>query len=479
MLKIYHRLPGPLRSVVANARGLYLRSWRYGPETERLVEEVRSREYWDLEKWKTWQEERLAYVLHRAVTRVPYYRSYWAERRRRSDRSSWKYLENWPILEKETLRENPVAFLADGCDIRKMFQEHTSGTTGKPLSLWWSRDTVKTWYAFLEARWRIWYGVSRNDRFAILGGQLVTPAAQKKPPFWVWNAAMSQLYMSAYHLSPEFIPYYLDALVRYRIRYLWGYTSSLYSLALEALKNEKKDIRMKVAIANAEPVFDYQRQIIEQAFHCPLRETYGMSEIVTAAGECQYGNLHLWPEVGYVEILEGESVLPNGCVGDFVCTGLLNVDMPLIRYRIGDRGSLSTEKSLCSCGRSLPILQEIFGRSDDVIFTPDGRSVGRMDPVFKAGLPIREAQIIQEALDVIVVKLVPDRAFQEKDEQGILERIRQRLGNDVNISIQKVDRIPRSANGKFRAVICKCHSVNVKKAQEAIDMLGNNEYKTN
>src|SRR5262249_43089394 len=145
--------------------------------------------------------------------------------------------------------------------------------------------TVRAWYALMEARWRRWYGVSRHDRWAILGGQLVTPVAQRRPPFWVWNAALRQLYMSSYHLAPHLIPYYLDALRRHRIQYLWGYPSALHALAQEAVRRQRRDLKMTVAIANAEPLFDYQRQTIAEAFQCPVRETYGLAEIVAAASE--------------------------------------------------------------------------------------------------------------------------------------------------------------------------------------------------
>ena len=134
-LKAYHNLPSPLRSVAASLRGFYLRSWRYGPETDRLVEEALERENWTPHRWKAWQEERLAHVLHRAATQVPYYREQWAARRRQGDRASWDYLENWPILEKDFVRENPRAFVADDCDVRKMFCEQTSGDHRKTNDL--------------------------------------------------------------------------------------------------------------------------------------------------------------------------------------------------------------------------------------------------------------------------------------------------------------------------------------------------------
>src|SRR5262249_50873525 len=161
-IRLYHRLPAPLRSIIASSRGLYLRSWRYGPDTEQLVEEALEREHWSSKRWKNWQEERLAYVLHRAATRVPYYRQQWAARRRNGDRVSWEYLKTWRILEKEPLRHNPTAFVADDCDIRQMYHDRTSGSTGTPLDLWLSKRTVRAWYALFEARCRRWNGVSRH-----------------------------------------------------------------------------------------------------------------------------------------------------------------------------------------------------------------------------------------------------------------------------------------------------------------------------
>ena len=211
-LRLYHSLPAPARSVVASLRGLYLRSWRYGPETEGLVEAALDRDAWSEREWRNWREERLSRLLHRAATRVPYYRELWAKRRALGDGASWEYLENWPILAKEIVRENGPSLVADDCEPRRMYREQTSGTTGKPLKVWWSRQMVREWYALLEARIRRWNGVSRTDNWAILGGQQVVPATQRRPPFWVWNAPMNQLYLSANHLSPKTVASYVHAL---------------------------------------------------------------------------------------------------------------------------------------------------------------------------------------------------------------------------------------------------------------------------
>lgn len=454
-LKIYHHLPPPLRDAAASLRGARLRAWRYGPETDTLTREALERDRWTEEQWDVWRSRRLYALLERAATRVPWYRDYWAEHPGTGAQPAWANLADWPILEKEALRENPDAFLVEGADPVQLMVEHTSGTTGKSLHLSISRGTSRAWYALMEARWRRWYGVSMDDRWALLGGQLVTPVARTHPPFWVWNSAMRQLYMSSYHLAPGMSEHYLDALVRYRIRYLWGYTSALCALAQEAVRQQRQDLHMAVVITNAEPVFDYQRKVMEEAFHCPVRATYGMSEMVAAASECEHGALHLWPDAGVVEFLDEGRPVSAGQSGDLICTGLLNEDMPLIRYRVGDRGVLqSTDAPPCACGRTLPVLAAIEGRCDDLLFTPDGRRVGRLDPVFKANLPVREAQIIQERIDALRVLVVPAPGYTEDDGRSIAQLLRERMGR-IEVAVEIVTDIPRGANGKFRAVVCR------------------------
>ena len=453
LLRLYHALPAPLWPVAAGLRGWWLRRWRYGAETERLAAEALAREAWTPAQWDAWRQPRLSALLERAATRVPYYRDWWLQQGGGPER--WRELANWPVLEKETVRGAPEAFLADDCAPRRMFPEHTSGTSGTPVRLWWSRDTVRRWYALFEARWRRWYGVGRDDRWAILGGQLVVPSARRRPPFWVWNAPMRQLYLSSQHLSPATAAAYVGALHRYRVTYLFGYSSALASLAAEITRQGLRPPPLRVVITNAEPLLAWQRAGIQTAFVCPVRETYGMAEIVTAAGECEHGRMHLWPEAGVVEVVTPDGAAAfAGAVGDLVCTGLVNDDMPLIRYRLGDRGRLGpVDGGSCPCGRRLPVLLEVEGRCDDVVVTPSGRRLGRLDPVFKGDMAIREAQIIQEAPERLRVLVVPAAGFGPAAAGEIRERLLARLEPGMAVAVETVAAIPREANGKFRAVV--------------------------
>jgi phenylacetate-CoA ligase len=282
---------------------------------------------------------------------------------------------------------------------------------------------------------------------------MVTPVTQRRPPFWVWNAALNQLYLSAYHLAPDLAPHYLKALKRYRITYLLGYTSAIYALAQESLRAKCNDVQFSVVITNAEPLLEHQRDLISAAFQCPVRETYGMAETVFAGSECEKGRLHAWPESGVCEVVQDQRSVADGVTGDLICTGLINTDMPLIRYRVGDRGALADWSTKCECGRTLPLISSIDGRADDVLLTRDGRRIGRLDPVFKSTLSIREAQIIQEAIDCVRLRFVPAPGYTAADGQSMVSRLQERMGR-IEVMLEPVSEIPRTANGKFRAVIC-------------------------
>ncbi len=450
LTKPYHTLPYPWKVAAATTWGAYLKWWRYGKDTPQAAREALERDRWSSAELKAYQETKLTKLLRFAAAEVPFYRKMWEARRRDGDTSSIEVLENWPVLRKETVRANPKQFRAPVK--RFYYREHTSGSTGTPLVLWQSRQTLHNWYALYEARVRNWNGVNRRDNWGIIGGQLVAQFSQEKPPFWVWNQSFHQLYLSAYHIRKETIADYINAMRRHEIRYLLGYPSALAVLAEFAMEEGLRFPGLVCVISNAEPLFDFQREVIARSFDTRVVNTYGMSEMACAASECQHGSMHLWPEAGIVEIMAEDSneVLPAGTTGRIIATGLLNQEMPLIRYDTGDISAFSDKE--CPCGSHFPVLQEISGRADAMIMTPDGRRIGRLDPVFKADIPIREAQIIQEDLHTIRVRLVP--ASDYAHDQLLRQRMLEYLG-PMHIILEKVDEIPRGPNGKFKAVISK------------------------
>jgi phenylacetate-CoA ligase len=450
---MYHALPSPLRSLAASIHGYRLRPWRFGPETDRLTAETIERDGWSAAEWTRWREERRAFILHRAATRVPYYQEYWNRQRRNGDHRSFEVLEHWPVLHKDTLRRNPSAFVADDCPIRTMYADHTSGTTGTPLTIWLSRSSVRLWYALFEARTRQWHGVDRHDPWGHVGGQPVVRSGQKSPPFWVWNSALNQLYLSAMHIAPWSVRSYLEAIRKYRLRYLVGYSSSLSFLGQEAAAAGIRFPDLKAVITNAEPLFEHQRRAIRDGFQCTVQETYGLCEYVCGASECTSGRLHLWPEMGEVEILdEADGPVADGSPGRLVATGLLNPDMPLIRYDTKDRAALGTDTSPCGCRRQLPSLGKIWGRWDDVIVTKDGRRPVLLDRIFDPPVHVREGQIIQDAIGEFRLRVVPADGWSATDET-LLRKALINLVGEARVTFELTQQIERTWAGKFRIIV--------------------------
>ena len=140
-----------------------------------------------------------------------------------------------------------------------------------------------------------------------------------------------------------------------------------------------------------------------------------------------------------------------GKSGDILCTTLSNYAMPLIRYRVGDIGVLSKEP--CDCGSNLQTLTRIEGRTDDVILTPDGRKIGRIDHIFKGVKGIKECQVIQNDFSYFTLNIVPGNDFTKDDIILVQENLKERVGIDIVININYLSKIPRTARGKFKGVI--------------------------
>lgn len=450
-LRIYHKLPSVIRGLAASIHGAKLKFLRYSSLTPKLVADANDRESWSSDRWREWQQDQLSLLLRSASLHVPYYREYWQKDAGRADVTN---IQNWPILEKQVVRDYPERFVSDLSRGKKLHCTYTSGSTGSPMRINWSAETARKWYALFEARWRNWYGVTRFDRWAIIGGkQIVSPKAQK-PPYWVYNHGMNQLYMSAYHLSRDSAAAYVAALRSHRIQFIHTYTSGIYSLARFISELGISPPQLKAIVTNAEPIYDHQRELIESVFQCPVRETYGMAEMVAGAGECDAGHLHLWPDAGYMEVDTGNENILTAGTGQLIATGFVNLDMPLIRYRVGDSVTLSEHVERCSCGRSMPVLSSVEGRNDDLLKTKDGREIGRLDPIFKSSYPILEGQIIQKNLDLCVLRLVPSAGYSDEVAVEISGELKALMGS-VKVEVELVDAIQRGANGKFRAVLCE------------------------
>lgn len=355
-----------------------------------------------------------------------------------------------PPLEKEHYRSDPESFLSRRIDRRRLIKGKTSGTTGTALPLWYTPEALGEEYATV---WRQRRGAGAELRQPNLtfNGQMIVPFEQSRPPFWRHNAYGRQTLFSIFHMKPENLGAYVDAVHELPARFVQGYPSSIHQMA-EALLAADRPLppgRIVAVFTSSESLLAFHRETIEKAFQAPVRDRYGVSEFAVSMTECAERQLHLDMEFSLAEVEPVEET-EEFVRGPLLVTGFANEATPFLRYRVGDVGTRS--KRPCPCGRPGDVFLEVEGRIEDYVVTPDGRRIGRLDHIFKEQLDIAEAQIRQEDADAVEVWVVPRASYGEASEQELLREVRARLGPEIAIGIRRLAAIPREANGKFRAV---------------------------
>ncbi|HXM43497.1 MAG TPA: AMP-binding protein [Bryobacteraceae bacterium] len=437
--QFYSALPVALQHACVTAQGTRYHHWRYSGVFQDYLETLKRTEYLPAEQLRALQTTEIDRLRRFVCTQVPYYR------------------KNGPAActAKDHVRERPEDFIAGTVPRRALIPWHTSGTTGKPLTVYHSREAMQRMWAFVEL-YRNTAGVTKDERRGQFTGKMVAPARQPESTktFWRRDLANHALLLSTVHLLPENLPFYAAALERFRPAYLSGYPSAMYVLAEYYRQSGRPAPQLRAALTSAETLLDHQRRVIEETFATRVSDQYGQAEMQSFWYECEAGRMHAHPLAGVTEILrpDGTAAAP-GEMGEVVLTGLVNYAMPLIRYRVGDTARFSTES--CSCGRGMPVIEEIGGRLDDFIYTRERGFLGRLDPVLKGVRNIVESQLEQESLEVLRVRFVPAPRFTAEDLQVLENNLRARVGRNIHLEFECTDRIPRSPNGKFRFVISR------------------------
>lgn len=361
-----------------------------------------------------------------------------------------------PVMEKRDFVEHACDLLSRSARPEELYSNGTGGSTGAPMRYQLDRNSYE-WRQAAHLRGNIWAGSGFGRREFHLWGEPLRPgswAASLKQRLWHW--ALNHHYANSYRMSPETMGRYLRELNRVRPDVIIGYAYSLYLFARFIADRGREVARPRGVIATAEKLLPHQREVIETVFGAPVFERYGCREVMLIAMECEaHRGLHLTAENLYVELLVGDRPARPGEVGEVVLTDLHNYAMPFVRYRNGDLAVASDRA--CPCGRGLPLIEEVHGRTLDVLCTPDGRRIsGVFVPMFFKDYPwVSEFQVEQTAIDRIEVRIKPAGGFRPAllDELG--RDLRGRIGDGVRIDLQRVDQIPRSASGKHRPVITR------------------------
>lgn len=400
--------------------------------------ELEAFERLDAEGRRHWQHQRLRRLLE-AAGRSEYGRQV----------GSPSYLGDWPILEKDAVRERPESFLTGAGWIAA--PASTSGTTGTPLKLWRSLSSVAFEQAVLDDL------VERTGvgpaacRGAVLRGDDIKSLADRKPPFWRLANGGRRLIFSSNHLDAETVDAFVEALRRYDPQAVFAYPTVLESLCTLMLQRGLT-LSVPLTVCGSEVLTRETCELARRALATRVISYYGQAERVAfAAGDPESGYRFL-PSYGSIELrfveARGETDLY-----EVIGTGLWNHAMPLVRYATGDRIRLRPGTSVAAVAEGRESFAEILGRSGDYILAPSGARLLGIDHIPRGVPHVIRAQFIQESADSVTLLVMPAPGFDDTCRQRLLEHARLKLPPSMTLRIQTTDRLVRNRAGKAPLVV--------------------------
>lgn len=452
---VYQHSPAFVQNLGVSWYGWRVKRREYSKRFWTTLDQFEKQQWYSPGELLAYQNERLIELIKSCYQYVRYYRQVMKDRRLTpADFRTASDLEKLPILTRQDVRNHADDLISANISRRGTCDGYTSGTTGSPLHVIWDHNMclVKT---VVDWRQKRWAGINPDDPIACFFGRQIVPTRRRNPPFWRHNWALNQLLCSSWHLSQVNLPAYVEELEKFQPRAIEGYPSSLSIIARYLLRTGRT-LPVKAVFTTSETLLPQQRESIEKAFACKLFDFYGMAERVVFATECPTHNgKHLNSDFGITEFLHGDRPVEVGHMGRVVATGLHNLAMPLVRYQCSDVSALDDRH--CECGRGFPLMAEVTTKDEDMFTATDGRYISPsvLNALTKHLLGIAESQLIQEEPRLVVVKIVRLPEYSDEVSRYLQTNLRRLLGREMEIRLEFVTAIPRTASGKFRWVISK------------------------
>ncbi|OKZ17410.1 MAG: hypothetical protein BHV81_10930 [Butyricimonas synergistica] len=454
---IYSYFPLWLQNVACNYYSHQMTKLRFNQEFFSTLEWLRESQFWSEEKIREYKEEYVKRVIIHAYDTVPYYNSLFKiNKLTPKDIRTLEDINKIPILTKEVYRNNKEKLISTTINSKNVYWGRTSGSTGKALEYGLSPNTI----AF---QWAIWwrfrerFGLKFGDKHLnFVGSKLIIPKNQAKPPYWRYFREQNQYIINMYQLRKEKIRAIVDFINNEDIKFFSGYPSNIYQFSLLVKEAGLSLVNPpQIVLTGGEKLQNFQIRAIQEVCKCRVLDHYGFCEAAGNASRCEHGRYHEDFEFGLLEPYNVTRISEKEFTGEILTTSFINTALPLIRYQVGDIATWNLEK--CECGRKSSVITRIEGRVEDMILTPEGLRISRLDGVWDDTDNVVEAQIIQDRIDHVVLRVVKGENFTKKDENKVLRNAEMCLTSKMNIDIEYVDssKMEKTAGGKFKAIISR------------------------
>ena len=418
-------------------------------------------------QWATREENsniqriKLFKLIQYASQNIPYYHRIIKEHNIRfSEDSIFDDIKKFPLLTKDVIR-NHFDKLYKFRD--KTYYRNTSGgSTGEPV-IFYQDKCYFAWATATKYLFNEWAGRKIGDPMVKIWGSSLQDTLRGGQDFkgYLRQQISGVTILNSYRMTERDMYKYVQRINHIKPCLILTYTGNINELIRFIQKHHLSIYSPHAIMTSAGVLYPEVRTRIEEVFRAPVFNRYGSREVSDIACNCEKSDgLHLIPDIHYLEIAddEGRQVKPES-PGNIIVTLLTNYTMPLIRYKIGDRGTLSDKNS--QCGHGLPLLGKVLGRIGGHFKNKFGDFIGTAPfySLFYFKENIRQFQVIQETIDLIIINLVLINKNKLKDMDKYFKEINQiiwkLMGNETKIKYNIVDEIEPSPSGKYMYIFSK------------------------
>ena len=363
--------------------------------------------------------------------------------------NSIKEIGDYPVLTRDDIQKNDTNFLSKKFKQGRVKQSHSSGSTGRPLWVSFDQDTWIRKKYLSKLRSRTECGMKLGERVAIYDTYSAEALTRRNQQKLLNNPLLKMKYFSIFGDIEQRI----TEMLQWAPQNIDSVPSHLFQMAHAMEPNEVKPDALKRIVTSSEYLEPNIRRYIKYRYTADVFDIYGCTEIKEIAWECERHNgYHINEDEVLVEIINDDKPVGFDEVGDIVITDLRNKAMPLIRYRIGDRGLFRSKP--CSCGRTFSLMAPSAGRSSDFIITPNGKKLSpyRFTTAIEKINGLLQYQLIQEDVQSIIVKAIMDERNGPLVLREIQKRIQAVVIEPMDIKVEACKKIDIEENGKFKVV---------------------------
>ncbi len=359
-----------------------------------------------------------------------------------------------PVLTKEEIRENMATIISRGFATEGLLRFKTGGSMGKALALYITEDCSERRNACARRHDR-WSGWEVGEPIGALWGNVADPTMKQRlrgmllsPYIWLDTMEVTERSVRAFENDWK----------KARPTLLFGHAHSLFLLAQYVQRLGITGIAPKAIISTSMMLLPSERALIEGVFGLRVFDRYGCEEVSLIASECEaHEGMHLNIEHLYIEFVKEDGTHAGaGEPGRIIVTDLMNYAMPFIRYNVEDVGV--PKAGMCSCGRGMPLMEHVTGRVADFLVKPDGSRVAGVSLIENSltKFPgIDQMQIVQEAVDAIILRLVTGPAFTHREAGALTDYFHQVFGQKACVRLELTGEIKPESSGKYRFSICR------------------------